>query len=100
MVDGVVLLEILRLGVRARFELIEHTLVAVMDLVAALTEPQAEVDVRVAASEGGVEAPDLLERLPSAEQAGAGHDLEAARPADRRMVGREAGVERVRGAVM
>src|SRR5918998_5571847 len=64
-----------------------------MYLVAALAEVQTKVSVLEAVAEGGVEAPDLLERLLAEEHRGRGHDAEAARLVHRRMACREAGVD-------
>src|SRR3712207_8259556 len=73
--------------------MVTDAFVTVMDLVAPLAEAQTQVNVFEAVEEGGVEAPGLLERLPSEENRGRGHDLEAAGFVYGGMISGEAGVE-------
>src|SRR5262249_32800340 len=99
-VDARVLRPVVEAAVGHRLEVVEGALVAVVALVAALAQAQAEVNVLVAVAERGVEAAGLLERPAAEQRAATRDDLEAARLVDRRVAGGEAGVEVPREAVL
>ena len=54
----------------------EDAVVAIVDLVALLAQPETEIDVLVAVDKPGVEAADVLEEVTTNERARAGDDLE------------------------
>ena len=74
------------LTARRRLQVVQHALVAVVDLVTELAQPQAQVDVLEVVVEAGVEPTRLLECVTPDEHARRSDRLEAARLVDRRMV--------------
>src|SRR5205807_2512443 len=74
-------------------EMIDHTVFAVVGLVAVVAEAETEVDVFTTVDELRVEPSDFVEQLPTNEQAGAGHGRVGARDVDGGVVGREARVD-------
>jgi hypothetical protein len=83
-----------------RLEMHEDALVAVVDLVPSLPDPEAQVHVLVPVDEGGIEPAGLLEHGPANQHAGAGDSLEAAGSVDGGMIGREATVDVTRVAIL
>src|SRR5918992_1427504 len=71
-----------------------------MDLVAPLAEPQTEVYVLKAVTEGGIESPYPPERFSTDENRGRAHHLEAAGFAHGRVVRRKVSVEMTRVEVL
>ena len=80
--------------------MIGHAFVAVVHLITQLTQSQAQVDVLTIVQKVGIKAARFEEGGAPEEDAGRGDDPVAARLIDRRVVGREAGINVARVVVL